>query len=396
MTQIRRMLTDNYQCKSVKSASLVFFFNIFQFNIKPMFKKIALFGFLILFLPAGLIFSQNHAESKVDSILQDYYSENSPGVSVMVLKDGEVQLSKSYGYANLEDKEKATETTNYHLASLTSQFTAMAVMMLKDEGKANLDQKITEVWQGLPGYCSAVTLNHLLEQSSGLPNLSYGDFYWDMKDFEDIRKFLKQHEKLSYQPGKKSNNNSLNDALLASYIEKISGTSYRKFLDNRIFEPLGMENSSLYKGGLFSKISDKATGYMRQNNNQYQLASEFEKDYYEGVTGVFSSLNDLQKWMLAWETDTLITRSTLSQAKRIGFVRGQSQFPGYGWTKAFNNGQKYLYASGIGNGNTHIILKLPRENMDVVILSNQHPLFGMREKAFELVNLFADEEYEVK
>ena len=361
-----------------------------------MFKKIALFGFLILFLPAGLIFSQNHAESKVDSILQDYYNENSPGVGVMVIKDGEVQLSKSYGYANLEDKEKATETTNYHLASLTSQFTAMAVMMLKDEGKANLDQKITEIWDGLPGYCSSVILNHLLEQTSGLPNLSYDEFYWDMKDFEDIRKFLKQHEKLSYQPGKKSNNNSLNDALLASYIEKISGTSYRKFLDNRIFKPLGMENSSLYKGGLFSKISDKATGYMRQNNNQYQPASEFEKDYYEGVTGVFSSLNDLQKWMLAWETDTLITSSTLSQAKRIGFVRGQSQFPGYGWTKAFNNGQKYLYASGIGNGNTHIILKLPRENMDVVILSNQHPLFGMREKAFELVNLFADEEYEVK
>ncbi len=361
-----------------------------------MFRYIFIIGFLILNLAAAPALSQDNTVSKVDSILQDYYSENSPGVSVMVLKNGEVQLSKSYGYANLEDEIEAKQETNYHLASLTSQFTAMAVMMLKDEGKANLDQKITEVWDRLPGYCSAVTLNHLLKQTSGLPNLSYRDFYWDIKDLKDIRKFLNQHEKLRYQPGKKSNNNSLNDALLASYIEKISGTSYRKFVENRIFEPLGMENSALYKGGLFSKISDKANGYLRQNNNQYKPASEFQKDYYEGVTGIFSNLNDLQKWVKAWDTDTLVTSSTLSQAKRINFIRGQKQFPGYGWNRAFNKGQKYLYASGIGNGNTHIILKLPSENIDLVILSNQHPLFGMREKAFELVNVFSDREYEAK
>ncbi|MFW6101142.1 MAG: serine hydrolase, partial [Bacteroidota bacterium] len=83
-----------------------------------MFKKVALFGFLLTFLSAGLMYSQGHTESKVDSILQDYYSENSPGVSVMILKNGEVQISKNYGYANLEDREAATKETNYQLASL--------------------------------------------------------------------------------------------------------------------------------------------------------------------------------------------------------------------------------------------------------------------------------------
>ncbi|MGM0531974.1 MAG: serine hydrolase domain-containing protein [Bacteroidota bacterium] len=361
-----------------------------------MFKKVALFGFLIPFLSAGLMYSQGHTESKVDSILSDYYGENAPGVSVMVLKGGEVQISKSYGYANLEDEEQATENTNYHLASLTGQFTAMAVMMLDDEGKAELDKPITEIWDDLPDYCSAVTLNHLLKQSSGLTNLSYRDYYWDIKEFDDVKEFLHEHEELRYQPGQKTNSNSVNDALLASYVEKISGSSYRKFVENRIFEPLGMEESALYKGGLFSSISDKARGYFLQDNDELQPAPEFQKDYYEGVTGVFSSLNDIQKWLKAWDTDTLITGSTLSQAKRINFIRGQKQFPGYGWNRAFNNGQKYLYASGIGNGNTHIILKLPGEQIDVVILSNQHPLFGLREKAFELLNLYSDEEYEVK
>mgnify|MGYP006283675673 FL=1 len=361
-----------------------------------MFKKILLIGFLMFFLPAGLVYSQSNPDSKVDSILQDYYSENSPGVSVMVLKNGEVQISKSYGYANLEDEEKATEHTNYHLASLTGQFTAMAVMILKDEGRADLSKKITEIWDGFPDYCNSVTLNHLLKQSSGLPNLSYRNFYWDIRNFQDIKKFLNDHEQLRYKPGQRSNSNSVNDALLASYIEKLSGSSYRKFVENRIFEPLGMESSALYKGGLFSSISDKARGYLRQNNDSFQPAPEFQKDYYAGVTGVFSSLTDLQKWMKAWETDTLITSPTLSQAMRINFIRGQKQFPGYGWSRAFNKGQKYLYASGIGNGNIHIILKLPREQIDVIILSNQHPLFGLREKAFELLNLFAEEEYEVK
>ncbi|MBS3776864.1 MAG: beta-lactamase family protein, partial [Bacteroidales bacterium] len=233
-----------------------------------MFKKVALFGFLILNLAAVPAFSQDNTVSKVDSILQDYYSENSPGVSVMILKNGEVQISKSYGYANLEDREAATKETNYQLASLTGQFTAMAVMMLDDEGKASLDQKITDVWEGLPGYCSAVTLNDLLEQSSGLPNLSYRKFYWDIKDFNDIKKFLNQHKELRYQPGEKTNSNAVNNALMAAYVEKVSGTGYRKFVENRIFEPLGMDNSSVYKGGLFSRISNKATGYMRQDNDQ--------------------------------------------------------------------------------------------------------------------------------
>jgi CubicO group peptidase (beta-lactamase class C family) len=361
-----------------------------------MFRYNFIVGFLFLCLLSASALSQETTESKIGSVLKDYYSENSPGVSVMVLKNGEVRISESYGYANLEKEIKATEKTNYHLASLTSQFTAMAVMILKDEGKANLESKITEIWSGLPDYCSKVTLNHLLNQNSGLPNLPHSKFYWDIKDFQQVKQFLNKHKKLRYKPGKKSNSNALNEALLAAYIEKVSGKSYGKFLKKRIFEPLEMEETTLYKTGLFFSISNKAKSYLRQDNNQYKPASEFQKEYYEGVTGVFSSLHDLQKWNLAWETDTLITQSTLSQAKRIGFVPGQKSFPGYGWKKAFNSGQKYLYASGIGNGNTHLILKLPREKIDVIILSNQYPLFGIREKAFELVNLFSDREYEVK
>lgn len=353
-------------------------------------------GLLILIIPVVPAFSQTSTEFKVDSILNDYYGEHTPGLSVMVLKNGRVLISKSYGYANLEDEVKAAEHTNYQLASLTGQFTAMAVMMLKDEGKAEPDKKITEIWDGLPSYCSAVTLNHLLEQSSGLPNLSPRTFYREIKDFDDLKEFLDQHEKLQYQPGKRTGKNALNDALLASYVEKVSGDRYRKFLERRIFEPLDMGNSTVYRSGWFYSVSNKAIGYFIKKEGGYEPAPEFPEDYYEGVSGVYSSISDLQKWLKAWDTDTLITRSTLNQAKRINFIRGQKEFPGYGWKKAFNKGQKYLYAAGTGNGNTHIILKLPGEKIDVIILSNQYPLFGLRKKAFELVNLFSDEQYEAR
>ena len=353
---------------------------------------------LILFvaIAASSAPAQDSQTPQVDSILGTWYGEQTPSVGVLIMQQGEVKVRKSYGFANLEEETRADAHTNYDLATLTEQFTVMATLILQEEKQWDKKTPVSELLPDLPGYCEGITLQHLFNHTSGLPLLPQMNFYDDIRSYDDLLDFLAEHDGLKSKPGKSAQQNPVNDALLAQIIERSTGDSYRDIVGERIFDALGMEDSRVYKKGWFRKVPSKATSYLRKENNQYEDTGGFPDSYLEGAIGVFSNLRDMQRWLLAWETDTLISRNLLNSAQRINFRRGQKNFPGYGWTRAFNNGTKYLYQGGIGPGTSHIILKVPGEKISVVILSNQSSLFGLRKRAFELVNLFSEKKYETR
>ena len=361
-----------------------------------MLKKMNLMTVLFFLFVAVNATGQSSSIRQVDSILGAWYGEETPAVGVLIMHQGEVQVQKSYGYANMAEKVPADEQTNYDLATLTEQFTVMAALMLQDDQRLEVETPILDIWPNLPEYCKDITLQHLFNHTSGLPVLQTDQLYNDINNFDDLMAFLAGHEKLRTSPGKSAQPNPVNYALLARLIEEKTGESYRDFIEGEIFEPLGMRNTRVYKKGWFSSVPSKSVSYVRRENNRYEALGEFPARYLEGAIGVFSNLHDLQKWLMAWQSDTLISRSLLNKAMRINFRRGQKNFPGYGWTKGFNGGRKYLYQGGIGPGNSHVLLRVPGEQIDVAILSNQSSLFGLRKRAFELVNLYADKEYEAK
>ena len=338
--------------------------------------------------------AQNNKIHKVDSILSAWYGSNTPSVSVLVMDEGMVRVKRSYGFANIQDEVKASARTNYDMATLSGQFTAMGVLILYEEGKVDLETPIQQIWSELPDYTKGVKVEHLVHHTSGLPVLQTRMLYGEIRTLEELFRWLGEKDQLLYQPGQKAGLNQTNNVLLADLIQIRSGESYRKFLDKRIFDPLGMDRSRVYTKGWFFSVPHKAVSYLRRPENIYEPPGEFPEDYLEGAIGVYSSLNDLEKWLMAWQGDTLIRTETLKMATRLNYIRGQKSFPGFGWSKAFNRGHKYLYQGGIGHGNSHIILRVPRENINVVILSNQGSLFDLRKRAFELVNLFSDRKYE--
>src|SRR5215469_16068996 len=109
----------------------------------------------------------------IDELFSDYNRPDAPGASVMIIQHGKVLLAKSYGLANLEEKIAATPDSNYRLASVTKQFTAMCIMILADEGKLSLDDPITKFFPEFPAYGKQITIRHLLNHTSGL--LDYED-----------------------------------------------------------------------------------------------------------------------------------------------------------------------------------------------------------------------------
>jgi len=357
-------------------------------------KKI-IFGVLAVIMYLSPVYSQSN-ENKVDSIMSSYYGQNTPSVGVLVIKDGQTVVKKAYGYANLEDKEKATPETNYNLGTLSEQFVVMSALILKEQQKLDVKSALTDHFPELPEFYNQVTIQNLMKHNSGLPVLSRVDFQKDIKDQSDLLNILGSHQELKYQPGKKSNWNVINFALLASVVENNTDNPLHKFIEKNIFKPLRMENSKVYRKGWFFSVPDKSFGYRRLQNQQYEKTTLSVNDYIPGTNGIYSNLNDMEKWMKAWKSDILIPKQTLSSIKRINFVRGQKEFLGYGWKQGFNSGNKYFYSGGLSAGNTHIILHFPTAGIDVVVLSNQSSLFNMRENAFKLLNLFSEDTYEVK
>ena len=151
------------------------------------FCRTMIFLTFFFFVITSHCYSHEYPAYQADSILGEFVGHHTPAVSVMILKNHSVMLSKSYGFSNMEEQRAATEKTNYHLASLTGQFTNMAVLMLMEAGKASRDSKITDIWQGLPAYCNPITIDHLLQHNSGLPSLSTGQLYWEIKGIGDLK-----------------------------------------------------------------------------------------------------------------------------------------------------------------------------------------------------------------
>ncbi|MFO8235589.1 MAG: serine hydrolase domain-containing protein [Bacteroidales bacterium] len=355
---------------------------------------------LALFFIFSKGYAQDEAREKSEEIFLDYLYEQGPGFSITVIKDDETVFQENYGLADIESNTSVSSDIKFNMGTLTSQFTAMGVMILKDRGRINYSDEISTYLSDLPEYAKHLTIEDLLEESSGLPNFSFQRQRKKYDTPEKVKGFLHTEDELSFEPGEKDDMNLANAALLTLIIEEVTEDDYSKFVQENIFEPLSMNNSEVYKGGWFYKIKNKAVGYRANgegDENTFEAVQDIDgRNYLRGLTGLYSTSADLQKWLKAWEEDIFVEKKTLSKALRIGFIRGAKEFYGYGWRKGFNNGKKYLYQGGTGYGNTHIILKFPTENIEVVILSNQQSVFGMRAKAFELLNLFSDEEYEVK
>ncbi len=183
------------------------------------------------------------ARSIDDYVLGVIQKRHIPGVSVAIVKNGKLLQAKGYGLANVELSVPATEKTVYQLASVTKQFTATAIMMLVEQGKLGLGDKISKHLPDLPAAWKEVTIRHLLNHTSGIKSYtSVKDFFKTARKDYTHREILDLVAKdpLEFAPGEKWRYCNTGYFLLGMIIEKVSGKTYGEFLDERIFKPLGM------------------------------------------------------------------------------------------------------------------------------------------------------------
>jgi CubicO group peptidase (beta-lactamase class C family) len=312
--------------------------------------------------------------SQIDQLFADYNKPGSPGASVMVIHGGKVLFAKGYGMADLEAKVPCSTNTNFRLASVTKQFTAMAVMILADRKMLSLNETLPAFFPEFPDYGRRVTVRHLLTHTSGL--IDYEDVIPSGTTIpvldRDVLRLLLRQDHTHFTPGSQFKYSNSAYSLLALIVEVRSGQTFANFLRQNIFLPLKMSQTLAYEQGL-SAVADRAYGYTGATHGVFDRTDQSLTSSVLGDGGVYSSVADLRKWDAALYTTKLVRRSTLN----LIFTPGpESENPGarygFGWYIGQYRGLKEIWHSGTTRGFSTRIVRYPDKEFTVIILTNRN------------------------
>jgi D-alanyl-D-alanine carboxypeptidase len=295
-----------------------------------------------------------------------------PGLSVAVLRDGEVVFARGYGLANVEHQVPATAETMYQLASVTKQFTATAVMMLVEEGKLTLATPLRSVLPDVPDAWAGVTIAQLLTHTSGIPSYtSLPDFGTMMrKDFTPAELIgLVRERPMDFAPGEKWRYNNSGYVLLGMIVEKVSGQPWGTFLDTRLFKPAGLPTARV--NDLQAIVPHRAQGYLwtagKLQHGDYVSPTQ---PYAAGALIV--SVLDLVKWDQA-----LVKRPPLSPASLAAMYApaplagGKTHPYGFGWDVGPYRGHaRYGHGGGIPGFSTYYA-RFVDDKLSIIVLANE-------------------------
>jgi len=353
---------------------------------------------VILIIICGCKPSEKLVEKKetnqdlITFLFRNYIGEK-PSASFIVIKEGQIKDCQSFGYADLENKVLANCETNYRLGSVTKQFTAMGILVLINQGKLNYNTKLTEVIPEFPDYGKEITVKNLMSHRSGLQ--SYSKLYPKEAEKQlvdrDVLNLLIAQDSLLFPANSKYKYSNSGYAILALIIERVSGKTFKDFMDKEIFKKTGMTNSTVYLKDL--QIKNRAQGY-KFNDTIFENKDQNSWSAIQGDGGIYSSVNDYQKWDKNLYENTLVKTDLKNDAFTNWNENGKTEEKGYGfgWHIDIKNDRKYLYHGGSTTGFRNFVLRIPSEKIAIAIYTNTSD-YGFREikrKTYALASLYSD------
>lgn len=309
----------------------------------------------------------------IDVIMADY-DGNVPGAAVLVLRDGQPVVRRGYGLADVETGTPVTAQTNFRLASVSKAFTAATVLLLAEDGLVALDDPVRKWLPSLPEAADDVTIHHLLSHTSGL--IDYEDVMPEGLDRQvrdaDVLSILEGQDRLYFEPGTQYRYSNSAYALLTLIVEAATGERYADVLRERIFAPLGMDNSVAFEDGI-STVPNRAYGHSLVDG-AWQRTDQSPTSAVLGDGGIYSSLDDMARWDAALYDNRLLSDDTraLAFADQTGVAVDEDNVDayGYGWRL---DGER-MWHSGETMGFRNVIIRDPQQRLTVLVLTNRnHP-----------------------
>ena len=339
------------------------------------------------------------AADKLDEIFAGL-KRDQPGVAVLVRKNGRTLLQRTYGVRELRSGTPIDAGTNFRLASCTKQFTAMAVMLLVHDGKLRYDQNLREIFPEFPAYGKYITIRHLLNHTSGLPD--YEELMeqagqpakWtethQIQDAE-VLKLLATEKRGKFVPGTQWSYSNSGYVVLGLIVAKVSGQPFSDFLRQRIFQPLKMQHTVAYVKGQ-NEVPARAYGHSNTGRG-FSETDQSSTSATLGDGGVYSNLEDLALWDDALSRHTLLSETEMQAALTPVKLANGTQPPhwasgegdtdplagkpvsyGFGWFLNPYRGQPRMWHYGDTVGFKSAIERFPKDELTVIVLTNRSDL----------------------
>ena len=307
---------------------------------------------------------------KVDKYFKNLQKKRFNG-NILVAHHGKIIYENSHGYADLKLKDTLHLNSVFQLASVSKQFTAMAIMILEERKLLSYKDTIQKFYPDFP--YKNIDIRQLLTHRSGIGNYLY--FYPKYEDISNINNqrlmeiIAIEKPSVYYKPNSRYDYSNTGYAILAAIVEKVSDLSFAKFITKNIFEPLNMKHSYLYQVGTMDTIKNITKGH----HPTLGYAKPLEYDKVLGDKGIYSTIEDMFKWDRSLYSNKLVSLSTIEKAFTPAKIKYKRERPyGFGFRiKEYSDSLKIAYHGGWWRGYNSLFVHVPETESTIIIFANR-------------------------
>ena len=317
--------------------------------------------------------SQAEPAAQADKIFERWNRTDSPGCAVSVMKDGRIIFKHGYGMADLDHDVTINPASVFHVASVSKQFTAAAILLLVQDGKLVLDDDVRKYITELPDFGARITIRHLIHHTSGLRDqwdllgLAGWRYSLDLITDEDVLSVMARQKDLNFRPGDRHLYCNTGYTLLAQIVKRVSGQSLREFTTARIFEPLGMK-STHFRDDHAEIVKGMALGYVPAFDTFRLSITNFDT---VGATSLLTTVEDLALWDENFYNPRVGGRQMIDQMLERGRLNsGESIDYAFGLTHGKYKGLAIVDHGGSDAGYRSDLLRFPEQHFSVACLCN--------------------------
>ena len=309
---------------------------------------------------------------RVDEILQQWNKPAMPGAAIAVVQDGKVAYEKGYGSANLEYGIPITPNTVFHVASVSKQFTAMAIVLLEQDGKLSLEDDIHKYLPELPDYGHKITIRNLLQHTSGVRDQwqTLALAGWRLDDVitqKQILHMLFRQKELNFEPGTRHLYSNGGYTLVAEIVNRVSGKPLPQFCDERIFKPLGMTRTHFHDDHR-RIVQDRAYSYEKARDGFQASPLNYAN---VGATSLFTTAPDLTKWLDNFRDPKVGGAKAIARLEEQAVLAdGQNVDYALGLAISKYRGLRTVSHGGADAGYRSFVQWFPDQQLGVAVVSN--------------------------
>ena len=313
---------------------------------------------------------------KIDKLLEIYNYDSVPGLAVGVFKNGKIIYSKGFGSANLDYKIPNTADSKFYIGSMAKQFAGAALLKLSHEGKLDFSKEIQEYLPDFPKYKYPITVAQIIHHTSGIRGTSslqlisgIADGYEEFFSAEQQYQMLKNQKELNFIPGTEYRYSSGGYIILAMLIERVSGKSFRKYIDENIFKPLNMENSFVIDNHR-EIVKNRVISYFKNGEKFERRSMVFDG---KGDGSILTTINDLVKWNNAFYDDSLLGIPNFAEKMYTSGKLNNGMEVNYGMAlSTYNyNGFEMISHNGGMLGFRADLIRFPEQHLSIAVLANR-------------------------